>query len=206
MAIQDKINFESVKESYENDKDLAKRSHFQYHYSNSSYISLYLLRLNPFTYNQIKQNGHFDSPDRQIESMQDMCIIFKDFKETSELIPEYFFMVECFLNLNFNFFGKKCNGGKESIVNNMKLTSNFSSLLELVLFHQNFINSNEITSNVNKWIDIIFGENQISNKKNVINSYPIDCYEKYVKEEIDQKVNELKTSISTAFAASSIAV
>ena len=191
MAIQDKINFESVKESYENDKDLAKRSHFQYHYSNSSYISLYLLRLNPFTYNQIKQNGHFDSPDRQIESMQDMCIIFKDFKETSELIPEYFFMVECFLNLNFNFFGKKCNGGKESIVNNMKLTSNFSSLLELVLFHQNFINSNEITSNVNKWIDIIFGENQISNKKNVINSYPIDCYEKYVKEEIDQKVNEL---------------
>ena len=193
MAIQDKTNFESIKESYENDKDLIKRSHFQYHYSNSSYISLYLLRLNPFTYNQIKQNGHFDSPDRQLESMQDMCIIFKDFKETSELIPEYFFMAECFLNLNYNFFGKKSNevGREQSIVNNIKLTSNFSSLLELILFHQNFINSNEITGNVNKWIDIIFGENQLTNKKNVINSYPIDCYEKYVKEEIDQKVNEL---------------
>ena len=193
MAIQDKTNLESIKESYENDKDLIKRSHFQYHYSNSSYISLYLLRLNPFTYNQIKQNGHFDSPDRQLESMQDMCIIFKDFKETSELIPEYFFMAECFLNLNYNFFGKKSNeiGREQSIVNNIKLTSNFSSLLELILFHQNFINSNEITGNVNKWIDIIFGENQLTNKKNVINSYPIDCYEKYVKEEIDQKVNEL---------------
>ena len=193
MAIQDKTNLESIKESYENDKDLIKRSHFQYHYSNSSYISLYLLRLNPFTYNQIKQNGHFDSPDRQLESMQDMCIIFKDFKETSELIPEYFFMVECFLNLNYNFFGKKSSeaGREQTIVNNIKLTSNFSSLLELVLFHYNFINSNEITGNVNKWIDIIFGENQLTNKKNVINTYPIDCYEKYVKEEIDQKVNEL---------------
>ena len=57
MAIQDKTNLESIKESYENDKDLIKRSHFQYHYSNSSYISLYLLRLNPFTYNQIKGDG-----------------------------------------------------------------------------------------------------------------------------------------------------
>ena len=193
MAIQDQENLEVIKESYDNDKDLIKRSHFQYHYSNSSYISLYLLRLNPFTYNQIKQNGHFDSPDRQIESMQDMCIVFKSFKETSELIPEYFFMVECFLNLNYNFFGKKSSeGDKVSIVNNIKLTCSFSSLLELLLFHQNFINSNEITGNINKWIDNIFGENQITTKKNVVNSYPVDCYEKYVKEEIEQKVSELK--------------
>ena len=196
MAIQYQENLEMIKENYDKDKDLIKRSHFQYHYSNSSYISLYLLRLNPFTYNQIKQNGHFDSPDRQIESMQDMCNIFKDFKETSELIPEYFFMVECFLNLNFNFFGKKANsGGIESIVNNIKLTNSFSSLLEMILFHQNFINSYEISTNINKWIDNIFGENQITNKKNVINSYPADCYEKYVKEEIDHKVSELNEYI-----------
>ena len=192
MAIQDQENLDLIKENYEKDKDLEKRSYFQYHYSNSSYINLYLLRLNPFTYNQIKQNGHFDSPDRQIESMQDMCHIFKDFKETSELIPEYFFMVECFLNLNYNYFGKKaCEGGKEAIVNNIKLTNNFSSLLEMVLFHQNFINSNDITTNINKWIDNIFGENQLSNKKNVINSYPADCYEKFVKEGIEEKVSQL---------------
>ena len=197
MAIQDQSNLEIIKKNYDNDKDLTKRSHFQYHYSNSSYINLYLVRLNPFTYNQIKQNGHFDSPDRQIESMQDMCIIFKDFKETSELIPEYFFMVECFLNLNFNFFGRKsCKNGKEPIVNNIKLTNNFSSLLELILFHQNLINSNDITTNINKWIDNIFGENQITTKKNVINSYPVDCYEKYVKEEVDQKVSQLNECIS----------
>ena len=188
MAIQDQENLEMVKQNYDKDKDLIKRSHFQYHYSNSSYISLYLLRLNPFTYNQIRQNGHFDSPDRQIESMQDMCIVFRDFKETSELIPEYFFMVECFLNLNFNFFGKKSiKSSKESIVNNMKLNYDFSSLLDLILFHQSFINSNEITGNVNKWIDNIFGENQMTTKKNVINSYPTYCYEKNVKEEIEYR-------------------
>jgi hypothetical protein len=120
--------------------------------------------------------------------MQDMCIVFRDFKETSELIPEYFFMVECFLNLNFNFFGKKSiKSSKESIVNNMKLNYDFSSLLDLILFHQSFINSNEITGNVNKWIDNIFGENQMTTKKNVINSYPTYCYEKNVKEEIEYR-------------------
>ena len=193
MAIQDQENLEIIKDNYDKDKDLIKRSHFQYHYSNSSYISLYLLRLNPFTYNQIKQNGSFDSPDRQIESMQDMCIVFKDFKETSELIPEYFFMVECFLNLNFNYFGRKSSeAGKVSIVNNIKLNCDFSSLLDFILFHQNFINSNEISGNVNKWIDNIFGENQMTTKKNIINSYPFDCYEKNVKDEIEQKKSLLK--------------
>ena len=190
MAIQDEEHLEAVKKDYEKEMDTEK-SHFNYHYSNSSKICLYLLRLNPFTYNQIKLNGQFDSPDRQIENLQDMCYVLREFKETSELVPEYFFMVECFLNLNFNFFGEKESKENKKLLNNVKLNIDFSSLLELILFHKNFLNSDEVGVNINKWIDNIFGENQITSKKNVINKYPLRCYSKYVKKEVDDIISEL---------------
>ena len=195
MAIQDEAELEKVKMQYEKEKNTEYKSHFSYHYSNNANICLYLLRLNPFTYGQIRLNKNFDSPDRQIESLQDMCYVFKEFKETSELVPEYFFMVECFLNLNFNFFGHKSNKStKRSLVNNVKLDNVFFSLLEIILFHKNLINSDEVGSNINKWIDNIFGENQITTKKNVINSFPIGCYGKFVKEDINQIIAEIKQS------------
>ena len=190
MAIQDEKHLEAIKEDYEKEKDTEK-CHFNYHYSNSSKICLYLLRLNPFTYNQIKLNGQFDSPDRQIESLQDMCYVLREFKETSELVPEYFFMVECFLNLNFNFFGEKESKANKKLLNNLKLNIDFSSLLELILFHKNFLNSDEVGININKWIDNIFGENQITSKKNVINKYPTGCYSKYVKKAVDDIISDL---------------
>ena len=192
MAIQDESKLEMIKKEFEKDKDLEKRSHFMYHYSNSANICLYLLRLNPFTYNQIKLNDHFDSPDRQIESMQEMCDVFKEFKETSELVPEYFFMVECFLNLNFNFFGfRKIDDSGRTLVNNIKLNLDFMSYLELIMFHKNFINSEIVSGNINKWIDNIFGENQLTDKKNVVNTYPYDCYQKHVREDVDAVIEEL---------------
>ena len=190
MATQDEEHLEAIKKEYNKEKDTEK-SHFNYHYSNSSKICLYLLRLNPFTYNQIKLNGQFDSPDRQIENLQDMCYVLSEFKETSELVPEYFFMVECFLNLNFNYFGEKESKENKKLLNNLKLNIDFSSLLELILFHKNFLNSDEVGININKWIDNIFGENQITSKKNVINKYPVGCYSKYVKKEVDDIISDL---------------
>ena len=177
MATQDEEHLEAIKKEYNKEKDTEK-SHFNYHYSNSSKICLYLLRLNPFTYNQIKLNGQFDSPQRQIETLQDMCYILKEFKETKELIPEYFFMVESFLNLNFNYFGKKLvdSTNEKYLLNNIKLSNDFTSLLELILFHKHLLNSDEVGKNINQWIDNIFGENQITTKKDVINSYPVGCY------------------------------
>jgi len=188
MAIQDDKHLEAIIEDYKKEKD----AHFVYHYSNSSKICLYLLRLNPFTYNQIKLNGHFDAPERQLENLHEMCNILKEFKETSELVPEYFFMVECFLNLNFNFFGEKEAKENKKLLNNVKLNIDFNSLLELVLFHKNFLNSDEVGININKWIDNIFGENQLTSKKNVINKYPDGCYSKYVRQGVDEIISELK--------------
>ena len=191
MSAQEKENLEIIKNNYEIDNE-PNKSYFKCHYSNSSYVIIYLFRINPFTNNQIKlQSGKFDSPQRQVIGFQELCSIFKENKETCELIPEYFYLIECFLNLNYNFFGvleKK----KMSIVNNINLSKDFNSLLELFLFHQNLINSDEISSNIHKWIDNIFGENQFTDKKNVINSYPFECYEQNMRKLVQNKIKELE--------------
>ena len=188
MSVQEEECLEIVKEYYDLDNEEYK-SYFKCHYSNSSYIAIYLFRINPFTNNQIKlQSGRFDAPNRQINSLQDICSIFKEHKETCELIPEYYYLIESFLNVNFNFYGF-LNKKKQNIVNNIKLEKDFDSLLELLLFHQNFLNSEEISSNLHKWIDNIYGENQITNKKNIINSYPFECYEQNVKKKV---INQIK--------------
>ena len=193
MAVQEKESLRIVKEYYEIDTE-PNKTYFKCHYSNSSYVAIYLFRINPFTNNQIKlQNGKFDAPTRQISSFQEICEVFKDHKETCELIPEYFYLIESFLNLNFNFFGF-LNKKVKNIVNNLKLTKGFDSLLELLLFQQNFINSDETSSNVNKWIDNIFGENQMTDKKNVINSYPFECYEKNIKKKVENEIKELENN------------
>jgi len=190
MAVQEKENLKIVKENYNFDDD-DKKSYFKCHYSNSAYLAIFLFRINPFTNNQIKlQSGKFDSPYRQVLCFQGLCEVFKDHKETCELVPEYYYLIESFLNLNFNFFGildKKL----KNIVNNLKLEKGFDSLLELFLFHQNFLNSDEISSNVHKWIDNIFGENQLTDKKSIVNSYPFECYEKNMKKNIENQIKQL---------------
>ena len=190
MAVQEKENLQIVQDNYNIDDDEHK-SYFKCHYSNSSYVTIFLFRINPFTNNQIKlQGGKFDSPYRQVLSIQGLCDVFKDHKETCELIPEYYYLIESFLNLNFNFFGILDKKLKD-IVNNLELTKGFDSLLELFLFHQNFLNSEEISANVHKWIDNIFGENQLTDKKSIINSYPFECYEKNMKKNIENQIKQL---------------
>ena len=190
MAVQEKENLKTVQDNYNIDDD-ERKSYFKCHYSNSAYIAIFLFRINPFTNNQIKlQSGKFDSPYRQILRLQGLCDVFKDHKETCELIPEYYYLIECFLNLNFNFFGI-LDKNLKNIVNNLKLEKGFDSLLELFLFHQNYLNSDEISSNVHKWIDNIFGENQLTEKKGIVNSFPFECYEKNMKKNIENQIKQL---------------
>ena len=194
MAVQNDKCLKIVLENYNSDSDNQK-CFFKCHYSNSSYVCIYLFRTNPFSNNQIKlQTDKFDSPNRQIESLQDLCKIFRDHKETCELTPEYFFMPEIFLNLNYNYYGKRTKDIPEKLINNYKLDKDFKNLLDLVTFHQNMLNSSEISENINKWIDNIFGENQFTDKPNVINSYPFECYEQNIKSKYQNNFNLLAST------------
>lgn len=194
MPAQTKEGLDAIIKSYESKPKDEYRYYFQSIYSSSLYINIYLIRTFPFAYNQIKlQGGSFDSPSRQFDSIQDMCKIFKDDQNiTLELIPEFYFIPEIFLNLNYCFYGAINKNNQNLLVNNIKLGNGFRTISELIFFHQSNLNSEKISSQINKWIDNIFGENQITDKKNVINSFPKECYEKFVKEKISEKMDELK--------------
>ena len=199
MAVQNPDVLENVKQTYNlNYQEDGYNNYFNIHYSTSVYVNNYLMRINPFINNQIKVQGNkLEVPERQIESLQDLCNLFQaGGTDNMELIPEIFSMPEIFLNLNYCWFGALNNKTlkKSILINNLKLESCFNSIQEFVTFHQEKLNSNNISSNINKWIDNIFGENQLTDKKNVINSYPKECYEKFMKEIIHEKLDKLNNT------------
>ena len=193
ISAQTQQSLDNITTTYNYQSDSEYRCYFPMLYSTSMHINNYLLRCYPYTNNQIKcQNGKFEEPARQIDNIQTQCTIFKQmYDATMELIPEFYFIPEIFLNMNFCCFGKSQRKNKSFLINNIKLGEGFKSILELIVYHQNNLNSEYFSSQINKWIDNIFGENQITDKKNVFNSFPQECYEKYVREEINQKLKEL---------------
>ena len=48
-------------------------------------------------------------------------------------------------------------------------------------------------SQINKWIDYVFGENQLSDKKDDINYFPYECYEILVKDKISKEFEKIKS-------------
>ena len=140
MSVQQKENLKCIIDQYNYEEDDGHKCYFKVHYSNSSYITLYLFRINPYTNNQIKlQRGKFDNPNRQIASLQSLCDVFKGQKETCELIPEYFYFVEGFLNNNYTFYGF-LNAKMRNIVNNFKLTEGFDSFRSFFAYLRVFLN------------------------------------------------------------------
>ena len=172
-------------------------SYYSNFYSNYMYVNHYMFRMFPYLYNQIKlQDGKLDEPGRQFNSLSSTLKIFKENPHINiELIPEFYFIPELFLNLNVCFYGEiKCNDVYK-LINNVGVEPGFHNILELINYHQISINSEHITSKINKWIDYAFGERQISLKNDSVKYFPKECYEKYIKEEFDEECKKLKSII-----------
>ena len=194
MTAQTQEARETIMKYYNNQKDDYKYS-FPSYYSTSFSINRYLIRFYPYINNQIKcQDGKFDSPERQFDSFQNACNLYSKYNsDLFELIPEFYFVPEVFLNLNYCFYGKANINEKQLLINNINLGEGFKSIIEFINFHQTKLNSDIFTSQINKWIDNVFGENQLPDKKNIFNSFPMECYEKYVKKEITEQLKELES-------------
>ena len=214
IPAQTEENKEILKIKYEN-SPLKFPCFYNIHFSNSSFVLYYLIRLNPFTNNQVLlQNGKFDVPNRQFNSFDECLHIIKKTNDSRELIPDFFLSTECFKNYNCNYFGFRKNNDN-LLINDLKI-SNFNSPMEFIINNLNLINSNEIKSQINFFIDNIFGTNQV-NKENY-NIYEKYCYQELVnlreklekfkrnnedyntiKIKIDRKVNKILSFGQTPF-------
>ena len=83
--------------------------YFNTHYSNSIYTSNFLIRFFPLSFTAIELQGKgFDNPNRLFFSIEDTLFNISSQKsDLRELIPEFFYLPEMFMNINCINFHKR---------------------------------------------------------------------------------------------------
>ena len=198
---------------------LASNDKFPYHYtthfSNSSYLSYYLVRTNPFTYNQINlQVNKFDNPQRQFNAVDEILKILDHSKQPREVIPEFFLSTEFYYNYNCNFYGVTDDG---HLVNNLYNKKGYDSPLEYILHNALMLETPQVKNEINYFFDSIYGTGQMGGADgyNTYNKYSyqemfdlrekIDKYKRQklnyskIKEKIISKANKIISFGQTPF-------
>ena len=153
-SIKRKTNYLSVYKILKQDKEM-KPYIYGCNYSNPTYVSNYLIRLFPFTQICIEiQVTGFDNPRRLFTSID------KAFKNASsqsidirEIIPEFFYFPEMFINLNNLNLGKY---DENTLVNDAKTPCD-NNPYKFIGEFRNILESQKVSYNINNWIDLIFG-------------------------------------------------
>ena len=124
-------------------------------YSNPFYVCNFLMRIFPFTHISIELQGHeFDKPERLFLSIDNTFYNSTTQKtDVRELIPEFFFLPEMFLNINKLNLGVLDDGTE---VNDVK-TPCHNNPYEFILIMKTVLESDKISYSINNWIDLIFG-------------------------------------------------
>jgi len=136
-------------------EDLTNLGHFNFGstYSNPGIIFQYMMRIYPFFEGYLKFFNGLDDPNRMFHSICDTSIsCTKDLSDVRELIPEFYYMPEIFLN-NENLILGIRNGNKVNNVILPEWAKNNPYLYVLEL--RKLLENNE--NYIEKWIDLIFG-------------------------------------------------
>ena len=157
-GIKRKELFMETYETLKNEKDEdnpIKPYIFGSNYSNPVFVCYYLLRLFPFTHISIELQGHgFDNPERLFLSIKNSFYNSTTQKtDVRELIPEFFYLPEMFLNINKLNIGVLENGEE---VNNV-LTPCNNNPYDFIMIMKSVLESNKISFSIQNWIDLIFG-------------------------------------------------
>ena len=190
------------------DKNFFKfKSHFNSHYSTSSIIFYFLVRLSPVTEEHVKfQGGQFDKIERMFFGPDNFLKIIDFLKDNRELIPEMFYLYEMYFNMNYNYFGYSNN--KKMILNNIIFPYENMTPIEFVYFNRAKLNSIMVSETLNLWINNIFGVNQLAGgepekMRNSCNIYPWQCYEKVFRKYYElYKINKDSNKRKQSFHSS----
>jgi hypothetical protein len=119
----------------------------------------YLIRLFPYSDGAKRlQGGKFDLADRLFNSIGDSwTITTTDLSDVRELIPEFFYLPEIFLNSDGLDLGVTQKGRR---VDNVVLPPWASSAYDFVRKNRAALESDIVSANLHNWIDLIFGYKQ----------------------------------------------
>jgi hypothetical protein len=133
--------------------------HYGTHYSTAAFTLNWLIRTEPFTSIFLNlQDGKFDHADRTFHSLSTSwknCQ--RDTSDVKELIPEFFYLPEMFLNIN------KFNMGQtqdQITVDDVELPKWAKNAHDFVRINRMALESEFVSCQLHQWIDLIFGYKQ----------------------------------------------
>ena len=135
--------------------------HYGTHYSSAMIVSSYMVRLEPFTQHFLHlQGGHFDLADRMFHSIAEAweSSSKNNMADVRELIPEFFYLPDFLANRNNFDFGMKQSG--ESLHDVILPAWAKNDPKEFIRVHREALESDYVSANLHKWIDLIFGFRQ----------------------------------------------
>nr|CAB3264214.1 neurobeachin [Phallusia mammillata] len=133
--------------------------HYGTHYSNAAFTLGWLVRVEPFTTMFLNlQGGKFDHADRTFQSIQQSwknCQ--RDSHDVKELIPEFYYLPEMFVNSNDYVLGQTTEACK---VHDVILPPWAKSADDFVRVNRMALESEIVSCQLHQWIDLIFGFKQ----------------------------------------------
>ena len=172
------------------DHFMEKPFFFGSNYSNAFFVCNFLMRLFPFTHIAIELQGKLDDPNRlflSVENSFENSISLPG--DVRELIPEFFYFPEMFLNINDIYFG---NLEDDTPVYNVKTPcrNNAYAFIELM---NRILNGDKMSQMINDWIDLIFGYKARGKEaENAKNIFTEKSYQENVNlDTIEDKMNYL---------------
>ncbi|KAM6429409.1 lipopolysaccharide-responsive and beige-like anchor protein isoform 2-T2 [Rhynochetos jubatus] len=144
-------------ESWEDDQ--VPKFHYGTHYSTASFALTWLLRIEPFTTFFLNlQGGKFDHADRTFSSVSRAWRNSqRDTSDIKELIPEFYYLPEIFVNSNNYSLGVMDDG---TVVSDVELPPWAKTPEEFVRINRLALESEFVSCQLHQWIDLIFGYKQ----------------------------------------------
>ncbi|XP_054442524.1 neurobeachin isoform X3 [Pteronotus mesoamericanus] len=147
-------------ERYETwEDDQSPPYHYNTHYSTATSTLSWLVRIEPFTTFFLNANdGKFDHPGRTFSSVaRSWRTSQRDTSDVKELIPEFYYLPEMFVNSNGYNLGVRED---EVAVNDVDLPPWAKKPEDFVRINRMALESEFVSCQLHQWIDLIFGYKQ----------------------------------------------
>ncbi|XP_067889578.1 neurobeachin a isoform X3 [Heterodontus francisci] len=133
--------------------------HYNTHYSTATSTLSWLVRIEPFTTFFLNANeGKFDYPERTFSSIaKSWRNCQRDTSDVKELIPEFYYLPEMFMNSNNYNLGIREDG---TVVSDVELPHWAKKPEDFVRINRMALESEFVSCQLHQWIDLIFGYKQ----------------------------------------------
>ncbi|XP_072899988.1 neurobeachin a isoform X3 [Hemitrygon akajei] len=133
--------------------------HYNTHYSTATSTLAWLVRIEPFTTFFLNANeGKFDYPERTFSSVaKSWRNCQRDTSDVKELIPEFYYLPEMFVNSNNYNLGIREDG---TVVSDVELPPWAKKPEDFVRINRMALESEFVSCQLHQWIDLIFGYKQ----------------------------------------------